>query len=70
MENLGIAQTMEHVNVNGKNAWHYLIPTNLSDIHVVQYEGEGFELHDTYIGFSDQKAEQAFKRVAKKMLKI
>ena len=68
MDTLGMAQVMEHAEYNGRQVWHYMIDTQLSAIHVVQYEQPGKELEDSYMGWSNQKAEQAFSRTLKKLI--
>lgn len=61
---------MEHMEYNGRNVWNYLIPTNVGEISLVQYEAEGKELVDAFMGlYSNYRAEQVFAKISKKLLK-
>lgn len=33
-----IAHELEHANINGRNVWHYMIHSDIGDIHIVQHE--------------------------------
>lgn len=60
---------MEHVTVNGRNLWHYLFQTTIGDLHIVQHEVKvEMNIVDDYMGWSNAKAEQAFHRMATRML--
>ena len=46
----------------------YLLKSDLGDLYIVQHEQPGFELIDDYMGWSNAKAQQAYKRIATKMV--
>lgn len=62
------AQIMQHITINNRNAWIYLIQSNLGDLYITQHECVGYELIDDYIGWSPEKAEKSFKRITHKMI--
>lgn len=46
----------------------YLLQSDLGDLYIVQHEEPGYELKDDYMGWSNTKAQQAYKRIAAKMV--
>lgn len=63
------SQIMEHAKINGRNVWHYLVNTDLGEIHIVQHEETGLEIINDYMGFyGNNKAERVFKRIAADIL--
>lgn len=46
----------------------YLLKSDLGDLYIVQHEQPGLELKDDYMGWSNTKADQAYKRIATKMV--
>ena len=61
---------MEQFELNCRHAWHYMIETSIGDLHIVQHEVQReMNIVDDYMGWSNTKAEQAFKAIASKMLK-
>ena len=65
---LAIAQMLEKAEFNGRHVWNYLIPSTIGNLYVVQHECVGLEVVDDYIGRSEQRAEQKFVQVTKKLL--
>lgn len=59
---------LEHMVLNGRNIWHYMVDTPIGEIHAVQYEAPDLELHTTLIYISNQKAEKLFKKLCKDMI--
>lgn len=63
------SQIMEHAKINGRNVWHYLVNTDLGEIHIVQHEETGLQITNDYMGFyGNNKAERVFKRIAADIL--
>ena len=58
----------EHANINGRGVWHYLIDTQIGQIHVVEYEGRGMEIKTHLILNDNDKAEKLFKKCCKDLL--
>lgn len=65
-----IAHELEHANINGRNVWHYMIHSDIGDIHIVQHEAEGREILYDHMGFyTNHEAEKIFKRVVTAIVK-
>jgi hypothetical protein len=61
---------LQSVTVNGRHAWLYEMQTTIGNLFLVQHE-KPIEMNivDDYMGWSNQRAEQAFHRIATRMLR-
>lgn len=62
------AQLLQQSKIDGRSVFMYLLKSDLGDLYIVQHEQPGFELKDDYMGWSNTKADQAYKRIATKMV--
>ena len=62
------AQLHQHSKIDGRGVFMYLLQSDLGDLYIVQHEEPGYELKDDYMGWSNAKAQQAYKRIASKMV--
>lgn len=61
--------TQEHAVINSRNIWHYLLDSQIGQVHVVQYEEPTKEL-TTFTFYNDnEKAERKFSFICKAILK-
>lgn len=58
----------EHATIYGHQIFHYLIASTIGNIHIVQYEGKGMELHETIVMNDYSRAEKLFKRYCRDMV--
>lgn len=65
-----MAWVMRHVMVDGRHCWHYLLKSDLGELHIVQHERLNYmDLVDDYMGWSNDKADAAFDRMTTRMLR-
>jgi len=57
-----------HMEINGRNIWTFLFRTTIGDYYLTEHECPGKEILEDYIGRYEDKAAQAFKRIATKMI--
>lgn len=57
----------EHCVIYGHGVWHYLVTLPIGNVHICEHEGAGMALQRKYFE-SNQKAEQYFQSVCKKLL--
>ena len=62
------AQLLQQSKIDGRSVFMYLLQSDLGDLYIVQHEEPNYELKDDYIGWSNTKAQQAYKRVVTKMV--
>lgn len=62
------AQLYQQSKIDGRGVYMYLLQSDLGDLYIVQHEEPGYELKDDYMGWSNTKAQQAYKRIATKMV--
>lgn len=60
--------TQQHVLINGRNLWHYLIDTPIGHIHVVECELPTKELKRYIIDGDNDLAEKKYYYLMKKMI--
>jgi hypothetical protein len=60
---------MEKAEINGQHVWHHLLVTTIGELHIVQHE-KRLELNivDDYMGWSNRKAEEAFRKILTKIV--
>ena len=69
---MGIAECyqQEKATIYGHNIFHYLVCTDIGDIHIVQFEDENMELKTEMFLNDNRVAEKCFKRFCNRILNI
>lgn len=62
------AYQQEHATIYGRNVWHYLVCSDIGNIHAVQYEAQSFELTTKLYMDDNHKAEKEFRRLCNGIL--
>lgn len=60
--------TQNHAQVGTRNIWHYLLDSEVGQVHIVQYEKPGKELETFLFYYDNEKAEKKFKSLVKRMV--
>lgn len=63
------AYVQQMAEINRRHIYHYLISSNIGDIHVIEHEDSAFGLVRDLITDSNDKAEKTFKRTVAKVVK-
>lgn len=65
---MGKIYTQEHAEIRYRNVWHYIIETELGDIHMVQWERKDQSLDEAFMLNDNTKAVRKFKQICKDIL--